>query len=173
MCYGVARYKPEWHLQNHFFSVTWQHRTVNSVGKKTIAYGEYCPLPFLEAQYPNEGYIFCPDLVRAHHARATIQCLKRERIPFFKKEGNSSKYPSNPAHRRHVGHYQAARLHRGLDNCQRDILSAVHWGAVNLLNSSDQLIPCVCGCHAFGKFYDVFHFVRISSAHPLLFNQAL
>ena len=34
MCYGVARCKPEWHLQNHFFSVTWQHWTANFMGKK-------------------------------------------------------------------------------------------------------------------------------------------
>ena len=87
MCYGVARCEPEWHLQNHFFSSSHDSTGRRILwGKKTIACGEYCPLPFLETQYPNEGYIFCPDPVRAHHARATLQCLKREGIPFFKKE---------------------------------------------------------------------------------------
>ena len=56
--------------------------------------GEYCQLPFLEAQYPNEWYIFWPDPVRAHRAER-FQCFKREGIPcfFFKERVKSLQIP--------------------------------------------------------------------------------
>ena len=115
MCYVVARYKPEWLLQNHFSP---SHGSIGRrilLEQKIIERGEYCLLTFLEDQYRNKGYKLWPVLVRAHCVRPTLQCLKSAGIPFLK-EGNPSPYPWNAAYRRHVGHFQAAGIHRGLDN---------------------------------------------------------
>ena len=111
----MARYKPEWHLQSHFSASHGSTGRRILFWKKTIECGNIVFYRFWTSAQTKGTYKFWSDLVRAHHARGTLQCLKGEGIPFLK-EINPSKYSSNPAHIRHMDHCQAAGLHRGLDN---------------------------------------------------------
>ena len=50
-------------------------------------------LPFLNTQYPSGGYIFWPDLVTAHYARATTDLLSEAEGPTVASDMNPRAYP--------------------------------------------------------------------------------
>ena len=60
-------------------------------------YREKCPkeglLPFLNAKYPREGFIFWPDLAAAHYARETLQFLQDAGVPVVGRDDNPPNVP--------------------------------------------------------------------------------
>ena len=93
MRYGVVRYKPEWHLQNHVFSITWQHWTANSMGgEKDHRVWGILSITVSRSPVPKQRVYILSSVQTPSGRTMPVQCFnvskEKEFHFFFKKEGN-------------------------------------------------------------------------------------